>query len=176
MDLAKKIIIIIGLLPLVYCCRQSNPNEKISPSLRVIFSDHLSRIDSGLVLDSFRMVKLDTISEKQGRGIELFFYKMEFDRVQNQLNMAIAGKKTDSVPFYKYEINYISGVMDSMSNLISKADTTHGIIFLARCLFQIRKGNRSRADTAYYFFDKSMRIVNPNIIDSAISRAYVKLK
>ncbi len=176
MDLAKKIIIIIGLVPLVFCCRQSDPNEKISPSLKLIFSDHMSRIDSGLVLDSFRMVELDTISEKQGRTMELFFYKMEFDRVQNQLNMAIVGKKTDSIPFYKYEINYMSGAMDSMSNLISKADTTQGVIFLARCLFQIRKGNLSRSDSVFYFFDKSMRIVIPNIIDSAISRAYVKLK
>jgi hypothetical protein len=176
MDLAKKIIIIIGLAPLVFCCRQSDLNEKISPSLRLIFSDHMSRIDSSLVLDSFRLIKLDTVFEKNGRSVDLFFYKRELNRVQNQLNGAIAGEKTDSIPFYRYEIDYMAREIDSLENLIAKSDTTHGLGFFARCLYQIRKGNLSGTDTVYYFFDNKMKIVNPSMIDSIISRTLVKLK
>ncbi|HEV3250949.1 MAG TPA: hypothetical protein VGZ71_08355 [Puia sp.] len=176
MGFAKKILFTMGLVPLIFFCCKSVRSDKLSPSLKLILLSHMGKIDSSLVLDSFKVIKLDTIYEKQGRGLDLFFYKREFNRIQDQLNSAIAGEKTDSIPFYKYEINYMSWEIDSLETLIAKSDTTHGLGILIHSLYKIRKGNLSLTDTMYYFLDNKMKIANPWMIDSIISRSLVRLK
>ena len=152
---------------LFFSCK-TKPNS-LAEQLKTDFSSHLKKIDSTVVLDSFIVIRIDTITRRMERTIDDSIYMREFIRVKTQLNNAINEAKKDSIGFYQEEVNYMLTQVDSLNKEISKADTTNKLGLVATCRIQIGKTNRKQEAILYYFLDRSMTIRNSEMIDSTIS-------
>jgi len=161
------------LMSLVLFVLQACKNEKdgdLTGQLTVNFSNHIQNIAPALMLDSFRLIKIDTFFEKQGRMIDVFIYQREADKIKKQLTNAIEQELGDSASFYSYENNYIQGQIDSLSKLVAVADTTRPFGLAVHCEYWVRKKDKSIKDSVLYFFDNSLKLLDPDRIDSSISR------
>ncbi len=167
--------IILSTALLYSSCKHAAP-KNISDQLRSDFSAHVKSMDSSLVLDSFKVFRIDTMVEKLGRIIDDTIYKIEFHRVQLQLANAIKEQNKDSIAIYQDELDYMAPQIDSVTKAISRGDTTKKMGILAACRFQLRKNDKTYNSNAYYFLDRSMRIINTDMIDSAIAFALRKGK
>lgn len=163
----KLYCIFFGLSLFVSC--ENNETGSLTSQLALNFADHMKRIDSSLLLDSFKLIRTDTFFEKQGRMLDVFIYQREQDKIKRQLQNAINLELADSAAFYAYENNFITGEIDSLSKLVPGADTTRAFGIAIHCVYWVRKNIRNRRDSALYFFDNNMKLLDPERIDSDIS-------
>jgi hypothetical protein len=143
--------------------------------LKVNFLLRVNKIDSTVHLDSFRIVRADSIDQRLERIIDDTIYTREFSYVQAQLFNAIKEKKADSIGFYKGEVDYMTPQVDSLTNVISKADTTVKLGIVAACSFQLSKNGATQQGMAYYFLDKNYKVWDSELIDSSISMVAKRL-
>ncbi len=137
--------------------------------LKVNFLLRVNKIDSTVHLDTFRIVRADSIDQRLERIIDDSIYMREFTYVQAQLANAIKARKIDSVGFYQGEVDYMTPQVDSLTNVISKADTSRKLGIVATCSFQLSKNGATQQGTAYYFLDKSYKVWDSELIDTAIA-------
>jgi hypothetical protein len=163
---ARVLMIVILIHVLFLSCNQKPPN--VSIQLKSNFLSHLKKMDSTVVLDSFKLIGIDSIDQKLERTIDDTIYTREFSRVQAQFANAIKEKKEDSIEFYQGEIDYMTPQVDSLTKVISKADTSKKLGMVVTCRIQLSKHNRSVDWIIYYFLDKNMKIWNSEMIDSSI--------
>jgi hypothetical protein len=166
----RRLFLMTLVIFVLHACKNEKDGD-LTGQLTVNFSNHIQNIAPTLVLDSFRLIKTDTFFEKQGRMIDVFIYQREADKIKNQLKNAIEQELGDSASFYAYENNYIQGQIDSLSKLVAIADTTRPFGLAAHCEFWVSKKDKSRKDSVLYFFDNTMKLLDPDRIDSSISRA-----
>lgn len=158
---------------LLFSCESKLPS--LSDQLKTIFQSHLKKYDSTVVLDSFKVIRIDSIDQRHQRIIDDSIYMREFTRVQGQLINSIMEKKIDSIGVYQDEVNYMGTQLDSMNKEISKADTLIKIGLLAFCKIQLSKNNRSQEMMLRYLMDLNLNIWNTPMIDSSIARMVRKL-
>jgi hypothetical protein len=152
---------------LLLSCKSKPYN--LSNQLQTNFLSHLQKIDSTIVLDSFKVLRIDSIDQRLERTIDDTIYMREFSRVQSQLIDAITGKKEDSIGFYQGEVDYMLTQVDSLNKEISKADTTKKLGTVATCMIKLSRHNGSQRGVFYYFLDKNLKIWNSEMIDSSIA-------
>jgi hypothetical protein len=158
---------------LVISCRHP---ASLADQLKLNFATHLQLIDSALSVDSFRLVATRPMNQQFGRIIDDSIYVRELYRVKEQLaNARIAGK-TDSVAFYQQEVDYMVPNIDSLTNSISKGDTTRKFGTLIACVAQIRRTNKTQQMLVVYILDENMSIINPDMVDGMIKAVYPKMK
>ena len=143
--------------------------------LKVNFLLRVNKIDSTVHLDSFRILRADTIDQRLERIIDDTIYTREFTYVQAQLANAIKAKKADSVGFYKEEVDYMTLQVESLTNVISKADTTKKLGIVTACSFQLSKKGATQQGMVYYFLDKNYKVWDSELIDTAIATVARKL-
>ncbi len=170
----KKITTIVLLIH-VFITSCSTKTASLPDQLKVNFLLRVSKIDSTVHLDSFRIVRADSIDQRLERIIDDSIYVREFTYVQEQLSNAIKAKKTDSIGFYKGEVDYMSPQVDSLTNVISKADTTKKLGIVATCSFQLSKNGATQQGMAYYFLDKNYKVWDSELIDTTIATVARKL-
>jgi hypothetical protein len=170
----KSLLAALGLVFLLSC--GTKRMNMLDPQLEANFQNHVSEFDPSLVLDSFRLVRVDTIFEKQGRMIDLFFYHRELARVDRQLADAEKMHLADSAAFYAYESKYMNGQIDSLSKLVSHADTSRPLVLIAHCFFELGRKDLRAKDTTFYVMDNNLKVINGDMVDSLISRTSRKLK
>jgi hypothetical protein len=151
---------------LMLACKSKR--KGFSDRVRENFLSHVKKIDSTLVLDSFRILKVDTINRRMERIFDDTLYMMEFHRVEKQLSNAIQENKKDSMEFYQGEVNYMKTQFDSLQKEIALADTTKKLGMVAVCSVRLTKDTANREMIVYYFLDWNMKVWNPEMIDSAI--------
>ena len=171
----KKTTLTLLLLCNMYTSCENKP-DSIQDQLKANFSKHVNKIDPTIIIDSFQVLRIDTMVEKLGRIIEDTIYKRELYHVQNQLDNAQKEGLTDSAEFYNSEIKYMLIQIDSLTNSIKSGDTKKSFGLLVICRYQIRKNNNHHRDLIYYFFDTKMNVVNADMIDSVIYRSYRRIK
>ncbi len=159
---------------LIYSCKSKSHN--LSDQVKANFITHVKKIDSTLVLDSFRVIEIDTINRRMERIIDDTLYMLEFHRVQTQLANSMKGTRADSIEFYQGEVNYMQTQFDSLNREVLKADTTKRLGLLAICKIQLTKDGRSGDMIVYYFLDWNMKVWNPEMIDTTISGLSKRLK
>ena len=142
----------------------------LSDQLKANFLTHLQKIDSTLVLDSFRILRIDTANERLFSWGEDTLYKIVLARVRSQMANATINKKTDSMAFYQYELDYMERRSDTLTQAISQSDTIRKYGILAICQVQVSKGELKKTDKVYYFLDLNGTIRNGERIDSSISQ------
>ena len=159
---------VILLYILFLSCTQK-PN-RLSDQLRNNILSRINKIDSGILLDSFTILRAQPIHEKLEKTIQDTLYKQTFSRVQKRLENAIKNDKKDSIEFYQTEINYMLPQIDSLTQSLSEADTTRKHGWLAICRIQLGKNNKSSSGLLFYALDQKMIIRNSDFIDSSISQ------
>lgn len=161
------IITVLGQVLLFYNCQSKPAPLPIQLKNNLLY--HLKKIDTTIVLDTFRVLRTDKLVEKLGRIIDDTIYNRELYRVQVQLANAIRYQKHDSIEFYQGEVNYMLPQIDSLTKSIAQADTTKKFGLLVSCWFQISKNNTKNSGLVFYFLDQEMTIRNSDMIDSTIS-------
>ena len=153
---------------LFYACN-SKP-ASLSDQLKSNFLSHLNKMDSAIVLDSFRVIRIDTLNQRLINSIDDTLYRIILDRVKSQMENATKKNNKDSMIFYQSELDYMIPTSDSMRNLIPTSDTTIKFGIMATCDVQLSKRNIPKTDKMYYFLSRNMTILNSEFIDSSISR------
>jgi hypothetical protein len=161
------------LYALLMSCKSKLYN--LSDQLQTNFLSHLQKIDSTVVLDSFKVLRIDSIDQRLERTIDDTIYMREFSSVQSQLINAIIEKKEDSIGFYQDEVDYMVRQVDSLNKEISKADTTKKLGIVATCMIKLSRHNGSQRGVSYYFLDKNLKIWNSEMIDSSIANLTKRL-
>jgi hypothetical protein len=158
----------IGLTYILFLSCQTKP-APLSDQLKGYLQSHLAKIDSTVVVDSFRILGLDSIDQRMERIIDDSLYMREFYQVQGQFIEAnIKQGRKDSIDFYQGELEYMITQADSLKKVISKADTTKKLGLLAICKADLSKQNRSQQLILYYFLDWGGGVWNPEMIDTAL--------
>jgi hypothetical protein len=158
----------------LFCSCKSKP-ASLPEQLKENFLSHLRKIDSTVMLDSFIVLRIDSIDQRHERAIDDSAYLREFRRIRAQLSNAVIAKKTDSIGFYQDEVNYMEMQADSLTKEISNADTTKKFGLVARCKFQLSKHTKIQERNIRYFLDMNSKILNSEMIDSAIALTTRKL-
>ncbi len=169
----RVLMLSIWVCVLLFSCESKIPS--LSDQLKTIFQSHLKKYDSTVVLDSFRIIRIDSIDRRRQIIIDDSIRMREFTRVQGQLINSTIEKKADSIGVYQYEVNYMGTQIDSMNKEILKADTLIKIGLLVFCKIQLSKNNRSQEMRLRYLMDMKMNIWNIPMIDSSIARMIRKL-
>ena len=165
----KKLIIMMALLPvLIFCCK-SKP-KSLTDQLKSNFLSHLNKMDSSLVLDSFEIIKTDTMNQRLFSVIDDTIYRRILARVQSQMESARKKNLADSMAFYQEELDYMIPASDSLTKVISYSDTTKKYGIIATCKVQVTKKSVSKTEKFYYFLSRNSTVVNSEMIDSAITR------
>jgi hypothetical protein len=160
------------LLLFASCKHSTDTSQRVKEN----FLSRLQRLDSLVVLDSFNVISNQPLVERLGRIIEDITYKKSLSNVRSQLASAIMAHKKDSLAFYRHEIDYMLPRVDSVTKLISKADTIKKYGILVVCSYQIRKKDASAKGVAFYVFNSKMNLIFSDGIDSSISQSYRELK
>lgn len=169
----KRIVLAICMYTFFSSCQTKTAS--LPDQLKVNFLLRVNKIDSTVHLDSFRIVRADTVDQRLERIIDDSIYIREFTYVQAQLANALKEKKVDSIGFYKGEVDYMTPQVESLTNVISKADTTRKLGIVAVCSFQLSKKGSSQQGMAYYFMDRSYKVWDSELIDTAIATVARKL-
>jgi hypothetical protein len=164
-----KKIVAIAILTYSVISSCNTKTASLPDQLKVNFLLRVNKIDSTVHLDSFRIVRADTVDQRLERIIDDSIYIREFTYVQAQLANALKEKKIDSIGFYKGEVDYMTPQVESLTNVISKADTTKKLGIVAVCSFQLSKKGASQQGMAYYFMDRSYKVWDSELIDTAIA-------
>src|SRR6516225_1083523 len=101
----KSLLRVFVLSCLILSCKTKHKN--LSDQVKINLTSHINKIDSTLVLDSFQVIRIDTINRRMERMIDDTLYTLEFRRVQTQLENAKKGTRQDSIAFYQGEVNYM---------------------------------------------------------------------
>jgi hypothetical protein len=164
-----KKIVAIAILTYSVISSCNTKTASLPDQLKVNFLLRVNKIDSTVHLDSFRIVRADTVDQRLERIIDDSIYIREFTYVQAQLANALKEKKIDSIGFYKGEVDYMTPQVESLTNVISKADTTKKLGIVAVCSFQLSKKGASQQGMAYYFMDRSYKVWDSELIDTTIA-------
>lgn len=165
----KNIIRIAIISAVMFFSCTSKPTS-LSDQLKSNFQSHLNKIDSLLVLDSFRIQRIDTANQRLFRIIDDTMYRTVLARVKSQMESATKNNDVDSMAFYQTELDYMIPTSDSMRKVISTSDTTKKFGVVAICEIQVSKKDIHKSDKIYYFLNRSMTIMNSEFIDSSIAR------
>lgn len=162
-------LLTLALLVMV-ACNQKPPDYP--EQLKKIFVSRVSRIDTAVVVDSFQLLKMQPLTAQLGSIINDSIYKVSYYKVVRQMEGAKDSARTDSIAFYQEEMDYMKGQLDSFSKAIAAADTTD-LKFgkLVSGSYLLRKKEQTHSDTAYFFFDKNMTLMNAEILDSMVKRS-----
>ncbi len=150
--------------------------KTIPDQIKLNFSSHLKNIDSALVLDSFNIVRIDTMVEKLGRVFDDTVYTRELYRVKAQLASAKLMQKNDSIAIYQEEIDYMRPKVDSVTKSIETGDTKTKIGLLIRFYYVLWKKDKTNNGYCFYFLDNNAKVLNSDMIDSIIVRKYNSIK
>jgi hypothetical protein len=185
----KRIILCCLIVVLFsFSCSNINDiqNEKLRKDLSTFFLSNLN--DSSVLLDSFSLLKIDTITEymkvseqfsvlnnQQQFLLELLknktdelslisdkiqLYRMIGSRDLVNIEMKKVEENQENFKLLRTEIDSLSKVLTSVIDIQKKADTVIPVAFQAKCLYQIRNKDKSiKRDTAYIILNLNKDIV-----------------
>jgi hypothetical protein len=162
----KSSVSLFSLLLFLSCAHHTSFQEQLNEN----FANHLKRIDSTAGLDSVHVLWKVSATEKLGRIIDDSIYMRDYVKIQGQLQRAVKKNEKDSIEFLRYELNYIKGVMDSLSGSISKADTTLKFGYMMSCAYHITRNHQSVTDSTIIFIDSKSIMRFTEYMDSSLSR------
>ena len=167
----KILIFLIFILIGIVGCKSSSPPD-LSSQLKGDLSSRLLKVDSSALIDSFKIIGVDTIVPRLGKIIDDTIYIRQLHSVQEQLAHAMTRPRKDSIEYFQGEVNYMTGQIDTLTESIKTADTTRKFGILARCYYQISKNGKNNKGLIYYFIQNTGHIMNSEMLDSLITTSY----
>jgi hypothetical protein len=158
------------LVLFAYCSSRPSFSEQI----RNDFANRVIKIDSSVKVDSFQLVRTDSLTEQIGQIIYDSMFAREEARLESELNSArMHGGDTS----YKLEeITYMKKGIDSIGNLIVHADTVRKYGILSLYTYTISNKDKSKSGRVYYFISNEGRILNPDMIADSLKPVVAELK
>ena len=168
----KPILPIVFVTILIAYCG-SKPS--FTDQVRHDFSNRVLKIDSSVRVDSFQLVRMDSLTEKIGQIIYDSIYAREEARLESELSTAKMTKAGDT-SYIQEEINYMKKELDSIENLVAKADTSkkYGVVGLYS--YTISKNEKSKTNGVYYFIGNNGNVLNPDMISDSVKVIISQLK
>lgn len=166
-------ILIFVLLTLVLLECRTKPS--FTEQVRQDFSNRFLKIDSSIRVDSFQLIRMDSLTEKLGQII----YDSLYAREEAGLEMELAAVKRNPAAdtgYVKEEINFMKKELDSIENLIIKADTVKKYGILARYTYTVSKNEKSKTGVVYYFINNDGNVLNPDVISDSVKMIAGQLK
>lgn len=154
-------ILIFVLLPLIFVHCKSKPS--FTEQVRQDFTNRVLKIDSSIRIDSFLLIRMDSLTEKIGQIVYDSMYMREAARLDTEFIAARRNQAADT-GYRREEINYMKKEMDSIENLIAKADTVKKYGVLAQYSYTVSKNEKSRTGKVYYFISNNGNVLNPDMI------------
>jgi hypothetical protein len=169
--LKKQFTLFVSITILLACC---TGKPSFNEQLRKDFSNRVSKIDSSVRVDSFQLVRMDSLTEKIGQIVYDSIYAREEARLEDELNVMKQSKGDTS---YKVEeINYMKKELDSIENLIVNADTAKKYGVIGMYDYTISKNAQSKSGRVYYFISNNGNVLNPGMISDSLKTVVVQLK
>jgi hypothetical protein len=165
------LIFILLTLVLLHCRTKPSFTEQV----RQDFSNRVLKIDSSIRVDSFQLIRMDSLTEMIGQIIYDSLYAREESRLETELVAAKRNPAADT-GYVKEEINYMKKELDSIENLIIKADTVKKYGILALYTYTISKNEKSKTSGVYYFIGNNGNILNPDMISDSVKVIASQLK
>jgi len=156
------LLFVFVTLLLAYCSSKPSFNEQV----RQDFSNRVLKIDSSIRVDSFQLVRMDSLTEKIGQIIYDSIFTSEAARLETEL-MAKRNQGADT-SYVQEEINYMKKELDSIENLIAKADTVKKYGILALYAYTVSKNEKSKTSGVYYFISNNGNVLNPDMISDSV--------
>lgn len=157
---------------LLIACSQK---KSLTTQLTEAFSNHLTRIDSTITLDSVKIIWNVPVNERLGRIIDDTVYVREYNRIKIQLAGAAAKNDRDSMAFYRYEIRVMEHEIDSIAKAIGTGDTTHNYGSLVACAYYLKSNDRVIKDSTLLYIDSTNKLRYTGFMDSSIARTTRRL-
>jgi hypothetical protein len=168
----KRIVIFIMMpLILVYCKDKPSFSEQV----RKDFSNRVLKLDSSIRIDSFQLVRIDSLTEQIGQIVYDSIYAREEARLESEFIVAKRNPAADTI-YLQEEINYMKKELDSIENLIAKADTVKKYGVLAQYEYAISKDGKSKTGVVYYFISNKGNVLNPDMISDSLKVIAGQLK
>jgi hypothetical protein len=164
------LLFVFVTLLLAYCSSKPSFNEQV----RQDFSNRVLKIDSSIRVDSFQLVRMDSLTEKIGQIIYDSIFTSEAARLETEL-MAKRNQGADT-SYVQEEINYMKKELDSIENLIAKADTVKKYGILALYAYTVSKNEKSKTSGVYYFISNNGNVLNPDMISDSVKVIAGQLK
>lgn len=142
--------------------------------MRKDFSNRVLRIDSSVRVDSFQLVRMDSLTEKIGQIVYDSIYSKEEARLETELN--IARKNAADTSIKLEEIGYMKKEIDSIQNLIVHADTIKKYGVLSLYSYTISNKEKYKSGQIYYFISSDGSILNPDMISDSLKQVVAELK
>ncbi len=146
-----------------HCTNRPSFTEQV----RKDFSNRVMKIDSSIRVDSFRLIRMDSLTEMIGQIIYDSLYAREEARLKAELGIAKQHQSGDT-SYRQEEINYMKKELDSIQNLIAKADTVKKYGVVARYFYTISKNDKSRTGGVYYFISNNGNVLNAEMIMDSV--------
>jgi hypothetical protein len=170
--MTRKILFFVLLsLALVHCKSKPSFTEQV----RQDFSNRVLKIDSSIRVDSFQLIRMDSLTEMIGQIVYDSIFAREEARLETELMAAKRNPAADTA-YMKEEINYMKKELDSIENLITKADTVKKYGILAQYSYTISKNEKSRPGRVYYFISNNGNVLNPDMITDSVKVIAGQLK
>jgi len=156
------LLFVFVTLLLAYCSSKPSFNEQV----RQDFSNRVLKIDSSIRVVSFQLIRTDSLTEKIGQIVYDSIYAREEARLETEL---IAKRNLASDTSYvQEEIDYMKKELDSIENLIAKADTVKKYGILALYAYTVSKNEKSKTSGVYYFISNNGNVLNPDMISDSV--------
>ena len=168
----KRIIFIFVLLTLVLLHCRNKPS--FTEHVRQDFTNRVLKIDSSIRVDSFQLIRMDSLTEMIGQIIYDSIYAREESRLE--LELSIAKMNRADTGYVQEEINYMKKELDSISHLITKADTVKKYGVVLQYSYTISKNDKSKTGGVYYFISNNGNVLNPDMIVDSLKVIAGKLK
>jgi hypothetical protein len=154
-----------------WCTNKPSFTEQV----RKDFTNRVLKIDSSIRVDSFQLIRMDSLTEMIGQIVYDSLYAREEARLEAEFIAAKRNPAADT-SYLKEEINYMKKELDSIQNLIAKADTVKKYGIVARYFYAISKSEKSKAGWVYYFIGNNGNVLNPDMISDSVKVIAGKLK
>jgi hypothetical protein len=158
-------------LTLLHC--KSKPS--FTDQVRQDFSNRVLKIDSSIRVDSFQLIRMDSLTEMIGQIIYDSMYAREEARLETEFMAAKRNPAADTA-YLQEEINYMKKELDSIENLIQKADTVKKYGNIASYTYTISKNEKSKTGRVYYFISNNGNVLNPDMIADSLKVVAGQLK
>ncbi len=177
----------IAFCVVISSCRNYLSVKEVEPKLQQYFSSNLKSINSTTILDSFRIIKFDTITGKDRLIMKInqlsdsARYYVQMTKEQNgaasaNLKLMKQTRDIDSALYKRYQHDFDSSVnmarhygergseviytQNSLLRIAQKADTVKPVDYQAFCLIQTKKNDGSiQRDTVNVFIIPKMDII-----------------
>ena|ERR1700733_359441 len=167
----RKLFFVLVSLVLVHC--KSKPS--FAEQVRQDFSNRVLKIDSSIRVDSFQLIRMDSLTEMIGQIVYDSIYAREEARLETEFIAARRNPAADTA-YLQEEINYMKKELDSIESLVKTGDTVKKFGVLAQYFYMISKNEKSGMGKVYYFIGNNGNVLNPDMIADSVKVIAARLK